>query len=75
MINHTCTCVIEYLRGRMGLSFYRTMNIPDLVAHNRSHYISIAVRLCENATFLRSMKVFNILKSCSYQEKSMLLLD
>lgn len=48
---------LEYLRGRMGASFYRTMNIPELVAQNRSHYIKIAVGLFNNKPFLASMKV------------------
>jgi predicted O-linked N-acetylglucosamine transferase (SPINDLY family) len=41
----------EYLRGRMGAAFYRTMNIPEMVAKDRSHYIRIASRLANNRTF------------------------
>lgn len=40
----------EHLRGRMGAAFYRTMNLPELVARNRSEYVRIAVNLCDNAT-------------------------
>jgi protein O-GlcNAc transferase len=41
----------EHLRGRMGASFYRTMNIPEMVAKNRSHYVAIAAELSRNKTF------------------------
>ena len=30
------TLPAEYLRGRMGVQFYRSMGMPELVAHNRS---------------------------------------
>jgi hypothetical protein len=45
------TLPAEYLRGRMGQSFLRTMNIPQIVAHNRSEYVSIALNLSRNRTF------------------------
>jgi protein O-GlcNAc transferase len=35
----------EYLRGRMGLQFLKTMNISELVARNASDYIQIARNL------------------------------
>lgn len=38
----------EHLRGRMGAAFYRTMNIPELVARNKTEYIQICVRLAKN---------------------------
>eukprot|EP00605_Chrysophyceae_sp_TOSAG23-4_P002715 GSChrysophyteH1.ASY1.ANO1.2994.1 assembled CDS len=40
----------EYLRGRMGVQFMRTMNIPELVARNRSHYIQIARALVSESS-------------------------
>lgn len=49
------TLPTEYLRGRMGASFYRTMNIPDLVARNVSEYVTIATKLCANQTFYNDM--------------------
>ena len=30
------TLPAEYLRGRMGVQFYKSMGMPELVAHNRS---------------------------------------
>ena len=45
------TLPTEHLRGRMGAAFYRTMGIPELVAHNMSEYIRIAWKLCTNSTF------------------------
>jgi protein O-GlcNAc transferase len=50
------TLPTEYLRGRMGASFLRTMNIPELVAENVTDYVNIAVRLSVDATFFRSLK-------------------
>jgi hypothetical protein len=41
----------EYLRGRMGQAFLRTMNLPELVAHNRSEYVAIATRLATDRRF------------------------
>lgn len=41
----------EYLRGRMAGTFYRTMNIPEMVAKNRSHYIQIAAKLANDRAF------------------------
>ena len=41
----------EYLRGRMGQTYYRTMNIPELVAKNRSDYIHIALRCITDENF------------------------
>ena len=37
----------EYLRGRMGMQYLRTMNIPALCATNMSHYVQIAVQLAD----------------------------
>ena len=39
------TLPAEYLRGRMGAAFFRTMNMPELVARNRSEYVLMAARL------------------------------
>jgi predicted O-linked N-acetylglucosamine transferase (SPINDLY family) len=41
----------------MGASFYRTMNLPELVAKNKSHYVDIAVNLSLNQTFFDDMTV------------------
>jgi hypothetical protein len=49
------TLPTEYLRGRMGAAFLRTMNIPELVARNRSEYVDIAVRLSQDAGFYDRM--------------------
>ena len=45
------TLPAEYLRGRMCQAFYRTMDMPELVAKNRSHYVSIANQLATNKKF------------------------
>lgn len=50
------TLPAEYLKGRMGASFYRTMDIPELVATNVSNYIDIAVSLSINTSFLEEMR-------------------
>ena len=50
------TLPTEYLRGRMGASFLRTMNIPELVAKNITHYIDIAVRLSVDVLFFQQLK-------------------
>ena len=39
------TLPTEYLRGRMGSAFYRTMNLPELVARNITEYVMIAKKL------------------------------
>jgi hypothetical protein len=49
------TLPTEYLRGRMGAAFLRTMNIPELVARNRSEYVDIAVRLSQDVAFYDRM--------------------
>jgi protein O-GlcNAc transferase len=41
----------DSLRGRMGASLLRTMNLPELVATNVSHYIDIARRLHVDRAF------------------------
>lgn len=46
----------EYLRGRMGKEFLRTMNIPQLVAKNTSNYIDILLKLYYNEDFYDEMK-------------------
>mgnify|MGYP000374421255 CR=1 FL=1 len=40
----------------MGVQFYRTMNMPELTAHNRSEYIHLARRLVEEPAFLAASK-------------------
>jgi hypothetical protein len=50
------TLPTEYLRGRMGQTFLRTMDIPELVAHNVSEYISIARRFVVDKSFLLHMR-------------------
>ncbi len=45
------TLPTEYLRGRMGYSFLRTMNIPELVAIDITQYIQIAGRLVNEPKF------------------------
>eukprot|EP00981_Chlorochromonas_danica_P005050 scaffold1016_cov175-Ochromonas_danica.AAC.8 len=49
------TLPTEYLRGRMGYAFYRTMNIPELVAVNIVDYLDIALRLYYDKVFYASM--------------------
>lgn len=46
----------EYLRGRMGASLLRTLNLPELVAHNMSEYIQISVRLSTDKSFFAYIK-------------------
>lgn len=46
----------EYLRGRMGYAFLRTMNIPELVAVDIPNYIEIAVKLSYDNNFHRQMR-------------------
>lgn len=50
------TLPTEYLRGRMGYSFYRTMNISELVAVDVQDYIDIAVRLVQDRPFYQTMQ-------------------
>lgn len=40
-----------YLRGRMGYSFYRSMNLPDLVAADVPDYLRILLRLHSDRDF------------------------
>ena len=49
------TLPTEYLRGRMGAAFLRTMNIPQLVARNVSEYVEISVKLATNSIFYRQI--------------------
>mmetsp|Transcript_16074 Transcript_16074/g.35048 ORF Transcript_16074/g.35048 Transcript_16074/m.35048 type:complete len:1364 (+) Transcript_16074:87-4178(+) len=49
------TLPTEYLRGRMGASFLRTMNLPQLAARSRSEYVDIAARLCLEPAFHQQM--------------------
>jgi hypothetical protein len=46
----------EQLRGRMCQAFYRTMDLPELVAKNRSDYVAIAAELAFNKDFLQTVK-------------------
>ena len=50
------TLPAEYLRGRMGAAFFRTMNMPELVARNRSEYIQMAARLGMDKYHLQQVK-------------------
>lgn len=50
------TLPTEYLRGRMCHAFYRTMDLPELVAQNRSDYVNIAVKLAYDSQFYQSVK-------------------
>jgi len=50
------TLPTEYLRGRMGASFLRTMNIPELVARSITEYVDIAVRLSVDEHFFAMIK-------------------
>ena len=38
-------CCQDFLRGRMGASFYHAMGFLDLVASSADQYVDIAVRL------------------------------
>jgi hypothetical protein len=49
------TLPTEYLRGRMGAAFLRTMNMPELAARNRTEYVDIAVRLSHDVVFYDRM--------------------
>jgi protein O-GlcNAc transferase len=46
----------EYLRGRMGKTFYKTMNLPQLVAHDMEEYIAVAVQLATDSAFLQKVR-------------------
>ena len=50
------TLPAEYLRGRMGAAFFRTMNMPELVARNRSEYVQMAARLGTDKIHLQHVK-------------------
>lgn len=50
------TLPTEYLRGRMGYSLLRTLNLPELVAVDVQDYIDIAVRLSLDPAFLARTK-------------------
>lgn len=50
------TLPTEYLRGRMGGAFLRTMNIPELMAKNQSNYIEIAIKLSKDQSFYNSIQ-------------------
>ena len=45
------TLPTEYLRGRMCGSFYRTMDIPELMAKNKTDYVNIAVKLATDKNY------------------------
>ncbi len=45
------TLPTEYLRGRMGVTYLRTMNIPELAAVDIEAYISIAIKLAHDKIF------------------------
>lgn len=51
------TLPTEYLRGRMGYAFLRTMNISELVASNIEEYIEIALKLASDQDFYQDMKI------------------
>jgi protein O-GlcNAc transferase len=50
------TLPAEYLKGRMGASLIRTLDIPELVAKNMSDYIRIASELSCDRRFFASVK-------------------
>ena len=50
------TLPTEYLRGRMGAAFLRTMNLSELVAHSAAHYVDIARRLKQEPGFYAAMQ-------------------
>jgi predicted O-linked N-acetylglucosamine transferase (SPINDLY family) len=49
------TLPTEYLRGRMGYSLLRTMNLPELAARDIEEYINISVRLADDDVFYDEM--------------------
>ena len=49
------TLPVEYLKGRMGYAFLRTLNLPQLVAHNITHYIDISINLSKNITLYNTV--------------------
>lgn len=57
------TLPAEYLRGRMGASLLRTLNMPELVAKNMSDYIEIASRLCNDFKFHQNTKKLLLAKA------------
>lgn len=50
------TLPAEYLRGRMGSAFLRTMNVPELVAQNIDDYVDISYRLLRDKQFYAATK-------------------
>lgn len=50
------TLPTEYLRGRMGYAFLRTMNISELVASDIQDYIKISLRLSYDKGFYDDIK-------------------
>ncbi len=50
------TLPTEYLRGRMGAVFLRTMNISELVAKNVDDYVNISLRLLSDVSFYRDVQ-------------------
>ena len=42
---YLASCCQNFLRGRMGASFYHAMGFLDLVAGSADQYVDIAVRL------------------------------
>jgi hypothetical protein len=45
------TLPTEYCRGRMGHAFFKTMNMPELVARDLTEYVDISIQLAVNKTF------------------------
>ena len=50
------TLPAEYLRGRMGVSLLRTLNLPELVARNMSDYVRIATQMCNDPAYYRRIR-------------------
>ena len=63
------TLPVEYLKGRMGYAFLRTLNLPQLVAHNITHYIDISINLSKNIT------LYNIVTNIIRQNSDLLWED
>ena len=48
----------EFARGRLCYSFYRQMDMDDLIAKDEEEYVSLALRLTEEPEFYRQMQSF-----------------
>jgi hypothetical protein len=50
------TMPTEYLKGRMGAAFLRTMNLSELIASDIEEYIEISLKLAEDTRFYKEVQ-------------------